>query len=84
LPVKAFYLDSREKGEFALMISTRALFTVIRIVGSHAKILTGNVIKIKTYNGEPTDKNEIGVKLTTLGIRDSARHKRTLLSGRKH
>ena len=65
-------------------MSTHALLTVIRVVGNHAEIPTGNAVKTETYNGKPTDKNKIDVKLTTLDIKDSARHERKLLSGRKY
>jgi len=84
LLIKALYLGSRERDEFALIINTHALLTIIRVVGSHAKIPIKNAIRIETYNRKPTDKNKIGVKLAILGTKDSARHKRTLLSERKH
>jgi hypothetical protein len=66
------------------MVNTHALLIIIRVVGNHAKVLTGDVIKAKTYDGKPTDKNKINVKLATLGIRDSARYKRILFSERKY
>ena len=82
--MQAFYLGCRGKSKFALIVSTHALFIIIRVVGNHAEIPTGNAVKTETYNGKPTDKNKIDVKLTTLDIKDSARHERKLLSGRKH
>jgi hypothetical protein len=65
-------------------MSTHALFIVIRVVGRHIKVFTGNVIRAGTYDGKSTNKNEISLKLTALSTGDSARYKEILLSGRKY
>jgi hypothetical protein len=65
-------------------MNTHILFTVIRVVGRYIKILTRHIIRAKTYDGKFTDKNKINVKLTALNIRNLTRHKKILLSGRKH
>jgi hypothetical protein len=56
---------------------------VIRIVGRYIGVFTRHTVRVRTYDGKPTDENEIGVKLAALNTKDSARHKETLFSGRK-
>jgi hypothetical protein len=65
-------------------VGTHILLAVIRVVGRYIKVFTRYTVRVRTYGGKPTDENEIGVKLAALNIRDSARYKETLLSGRKY
>jgi hypothetical protein len=66
------------------MIGTYILLAIIRIVGRYTEILTRDAIRIGTYSKKSTDKNKVSVELATLDIRNSARYKEILLSGRKH
>jgi hypothetical protein len=82
--MQALYLGCRGGDKFALVVSTHALLTVIRIVERHIRVFTRHIIRAKTHSGKLTDENKIGVKLAALNIRGLARYKKTLLSGRKH
>jgi hypothetical protein len=66
------------------VISTHVLFIIIRIVGRYIGVFTRYIVRAKTHGGKPTDENKISVKLAALSIRDSARYKETLFSGRKY
>jgi hypothetical protein len=82
--MQTFYLGCRKRDKLISIISTHVLFTVIRIVKRHTGIFTRYIIRARTYGGKPTDENEISVKLAALNIRDSAKYKKILLSGRKY
>jgi hypothetical protein len=82
--MQTLHLGCRGGGKLILVIGTHTLLAVVRVVGRYIEIPTGQTIGVKTYSGESTNKNKIGVELTTLSIRDSARYKKTLLSGRKY
>jgi hypothetical protein len=82
--MQALHLGCRKKGKFILVINTHVLLTVVRIVGRHTGVSTRHTVRAGTHGGKPTDENEISVKLAALNIRNSARHKEILLSGRKH